>query len=113
MEASWDDGRAWLKGRANGDWELECCRCLKRSKARYDVALDTTFEEEDVPDGAVDGLEEIRQAMLLAVPSKPYCRADCKGLCVRCGQDKNEKDCGCVVEPPTRFKITKRGKTDA
>ena len=58
LEATWKDERLWLKGRAKGDWELQCCRCLARSKSVYDVSLDATFEEDDLPDDVLDGLED-------------------------------------------------------
>jgi len=34
----------------------------------------------------------------LALPSKPLCRPDCKGLCPRCGQNLNEGACRCGDE---------------
>jgi uncharacterized protein len=37
----------------------------------------------------------IREQVLLALPVSVLCREDCKGLCTVCGQDLNEKDCGC------------------
>jgi uncharacterized protein len=40
----------------------------------------------------------IREQMLLALPTRPLCREDCRGLCPRCGANLNEGDCGCVIE---------------
>ncbi len=37
----------------------------------------------------------IREQVLLALPVSVLCQDDCKGLCTVCGQDLNEKDCGC------------------
>jgi len=111
LEATWKDERLWLKGRAKGDWELQCCRCLARSKSVYDVSLDATFEEDDLPDDVLDGLEEIRQALLLSVPTQAYCRPDCKGLCPQCGVDRNKIECSC--KPTNSFKITThKGRKD-
>jgi hypothetical protein len=31
----------------------------------------------------------------LAVPMKPVCRPDCKGLCPHCGADRNRGECDC------------------
>lgn len=39
--------------------------------------------------------EAIRQAILLASPMKPVCQPDCGGLCIHCGQNLNEGNCGC------------------
>ena len=33
-------------------------------------------------------------------PMKILCRDDCKGLCIKCGKDLNEGDCGCDTFVP-------------
>jgi uncharacterized protein len=40
----------------------------------------------------------IREQMLLALPTRPLCREDCRGLCPQCGANLNERECGCVIE---------------
>lgn len=40
--------------------------------------------------------EEVRQALLLAIPLKTLCRDDCKGLCSGCGADLNNEQCRCT-----------------
>jgi len=42
----------------------------------------------------------IAEQVLLEVPMKPLCRADCKGLCPRCGADRNATP-ECCEEPST------------
>jgi uncharacterized protein len=112
IDAQWNEGRVLLSGKAAGDWETECCRCLVRTRSSYSAMIDVALEE---PRDPIDALEEVRQTLVLSVPTQPYCRPDCRGLCPQCGADLNVKPCGCVVTPPSRFKITKskRGKTDA
>lgn len=39
--------------------------------------------------------EEVRQELLLKVPLRPLCKADCAGLCEKCGDDLNQGACGC------------------
>jgi uncharacterized protein len=57
-------------------------------------ALDDADEE--VFDGKVIDLEPIvREQLLLALPMNAVCREDCSGLCPNCGQNLNEKQCGC------------------
>jgi uncharacterized protein len=34
----------------------------------------------------------------MAVPMKPLCREDCRGLCPTCGEDLNVTACGCAAE---------------
>ncbi len=57
-------------------------------------ALDDADEE--VFDGKVIDLEPIvREQVLLALPMNAVCREDCRGLCMKCGQNLNEQQCGC------------------
>lgn len=42
--------------------------------------------------------EMIREQVLLAVPMRPLCSEDCKGLCAVCGADLNKGACGCPPE---------------
>ncbi len=37
----------------------------------------------------------IREELLLALPSRPLCREDCRGLCPRCGTNLNQGECRC------------------
>ncbi len=57
--------------------------------------LDIYFYEE--PSIAVAPIAEERIQM--AVPMKPLCREDCRGLCPHCGDDLNLATCGCNVRP--------------
>ncbi len=60
-------------------------------------ALDDADEE--VFDGKVIDLEPIaREQLLLALPMNAVCREDCRGLCAKCGQNLNEKQCGCETK---------------
>ena len=99
--------------------ELACVRCLRR----FRHPLEINFEEEFLPTidvtsgiplpqtedaGAftiderhiMDLLEPARQYALMGVPMKPLCRADCAGLCQKCGKNLNQGDCGCPTEEP-------------
>ena len=59
--------------------------------------LDDTDEE--VFDGKVIDLEPlVREQVLLSLPMNALCREDCKGLCAQCGQNLNEKACGCETK---------------
>jgi uncharacterized protein len=37
----------------------------------------------------------IREIILLTVPENPLCGENCRGLCPKCGQNLNVKQCGC------------------
>ena len=52
--------------------------------------------DSEVFDGKTIDLDPIvREQVLLALPMHSVCREDCKGLCGMCGQNLNEKPCGC------------------
>ena len=40
----------------------------------------------------------IREQVLLALPTRPLCQEDCRGLCPHCGANLNHTQCGCRVE---------------
>lgn len=44
----------------------------------------------------VDLWPQLREALLLALPAKPVCREDCRGLCAQCGKPLGTKACGCI-----------------
>lgn len=48
----------------------------------------------------------LREQVILSSPMQPLCRADCRGLCVQCGQDLNVRQCQCSTEPiSTPFRV--------
>jgi len=53
------------------------------------LSADTNFIDLD---------DDVRQCALLAIPQKLLCREDCKGLCFKCGINKNEASCSCDVD---------------
>ncbi len=49
-------------------------------------------------DGTIDVGPLVREVLALALPMKPLCRPDCKGLCPVCGHPLNDGPCGCKIE---------------
>jgi len=46
-------------------------------------------------------LEDVlKEQVLLALPVKQVCRAECKGLCPKCGKNLNMESCDCVTSMP-------------
>jgi uncharacterized protein len=86
------------------DTTLVCVRCL----TDYDHHLEWSFtelyafDERSVTDsglilpedGQIDLAELLHDYALLEIPIKPICEENCQGLCIECGQNLNEKDCG-------------------
>ncbi len=46
----------------------------------------------------IDIAEDVRQTLLLSVPLKLLCSESCKGLCPRCGGNRNLVPCSCREE---------------
>jgi uncharacterized protein len=49
-------------------------------------------------DDKIDLREVVREQLYLALPMKPLCREDCKGLCPVCGVNRNRETCTCQQE---------------
>ncbi|ULA61238.1 MAG: hypothetical protein LZF60_310139 [Nitrospira sp.] len=48
----------------------------------------------------------LREQVILAAPMQPICREDCLGLCPQCGQNLNERRCGCPpAQAPSPFRV--------
>jgi uncharacterized protein len=45
----------------------------------------------------------VEEQLQLELPMKPLCRPDCKGLCPRCGADRNTVPCDCREEGDERL----------
>lgn len=111
-----------VSGRLRGRVRLECSRCLAPVDHETDVEFSARFapasalerggedeneegielEGEDLdvsflpPDAQTLPVEDlVQEQVLLDLPFRSLCADDCKGLCPRCGVDRNREDCGC------------------
>ena len=53
----------------------------------------------------VDLAPLLREAMILALPTRPLCSEDCQGLCPHCGGNRNQGACSChatEAKPPPK-----------
>ena len=97
--------------------ELSCSRCVEPFPMPVDTAFDLRFlpasdmarederevQDEDLDtsyyrDDKIDLNELLREQFYLALPMKPLCREDCKGLCPQCGTNWNTGTCACRTE---------------
>lgn len=104
-----------LDGRIRSAVRGECCRCLaeaeeplavefklllQRRHASADeleaVAEDEEIEIVDPGKRGMDLGDRIRDAVILELPVRIYCKTDCKGLCPQCGQNLNQDACSCA-----------------
>ena len=109
-----------LVGRVKTELELLCSRCLEPFRfpvdAPFDVRLlpaatlaegehevaEADLETSYYTDDQLDLNELLREQFYLALPMKPLCRDDCRGLCPQCGINLNTGSCDCspVWEDP-------------
>ena len=111
-----DGGKVRLAGRLDAALELGCCRCLGSFPWVVGVDVDLLYlpasdntgagevriEESDLRtayyrDDQIDLGQLMEEQFQLALPMKPLCRTDCRGLCAVCGGNRNTTACQCVA----------------
>jgi len=75
--------------------EIQCGRCLERYSFEENLSFDF---DAPITQEFLDVGEEIRQAVMVALPVQPLCRTNCRGLCPGCGHNLNKSICSCVSE---------------
>ena len=111
-----DRNRFRLVGTVAAELELPCSRCLEPFRlpiaASFDVRylpaseasvgaerevdaedLETSYYRND----EIDLNELLREQFYLALPMKPLCSEDCRGLCSQCGTNLNTGGCDCAL----------------
>jgi uncharacterized protein len=126
---TWVSDEYLLDGELGWSGDLTCSRCVspyafsealpvhlrlrKRpaspGKPEKGRAGDAEGEESEMDPGELDlvffdepvlPLDDIaREQVLMALPMKPLCREDCRGLCPSCGRDRNVSECSCETRP--------------
>jgi uncharacterized protein len=107
----------------SGRFEVPCARCVELVEHELERSFDLLYRPIGVDaNGAEraistseteigyyngDGLvleDVLREQVLLSLPEKTLCRADCKGLCPGCGRNLNTESCSCEsAETDTRW----------
>ena len=110
-----DSSQFRLTGHTKTTLELPCSRCLEPLTVPVDVPFDLRYqphaanagegereiEEDDLTtafyeNDEIDLEQLMREQFYLALPMKPLCREDCKGLCAVCGTNLNTGTCDCA-----------------
>ncbi len=107
-----------LRASYSGNFEILCARCVEPVATPLSGDFDLIFRPEGAD--AVSGehaitedeteigyyqesgllLEDVvREQVLLSLPGRTLCKADCQGLCPRCGQNLNLAQCSCDKGP--------------
>jgi DUF177 domain-containing protein len=106
-----------LAGHVKTTLELPCSRCLEAFILPVDQAFDLRYqphaqntgegereiEEDDLTtafyeNDEIDLGQLMREQFYLALPMKPLCRDECRGLCPACGTNLNRESCDCKRE---------------
>ena len=93
-----------VQAKFTAETTLECVRCLSEFEHAliWEITELYAFNKKSVteselmlPEDAHLDLETlVRECAILEIPISPICKADCKGLCIVCGENLNLKDCG-------------------
>lgn len=114
LEVAGYEGFVTVSGELSIDLEMACSRCLEPTKEHTVIPIFEKFkpaseetepanadEDEEYVEVAGDKLElrpYLEEALLVFMPFAPLCSKDCKGLCQTCGENLNERTCGCKHE---------------
>jgi uncharacterized protein len=117
LEIEPDGTDVFVRGRLAATVPLTCGRCVETFSGRIDADVDVRLVPK--PSGAdtvelgaddldVDFYENdeldlarvVANEATLALPMKPLCRPDCRGLCAACGANRNVVACTCAQRPP-------------
>jgi len=107
-----------LRGRYAGSFSVPCARCVEPVETALESEFDLIFRPIGADAGAAErsitapeteigyyqkdslALEDVlREQVLLALPVRTLCKPDCKGLCPRCGANRNLQACNCETGP--------------
>lgn len=95
-----------------------CDRCLTPVSKQIVLPFVQTFykdsaEDEDAYvyfDSKLDVTQAVGDEIVLGLPMSFLCKEDCKGLCPKCGCDKNTTECDCDTTKENPFSFLKNIK---
>jgi uncharacterized protein len=102
-----------LQGVLAASIATECVRCLSPAELPFEVTFSDLFLNPNTTDpisepsepyyvieesGFIDLTPLVREEAILAIPIRPLCSPDCKGLCPECGTNLNTGTCDCAQE---------------
>lgn len=89
--------------------EIPCDRCLQPVDIPFHLILDREIDTNATEEERIAALDEqpfvqgylldadrlVCDELIVNMPMKVLCKPDCKGVCPRCGANRNLQDCGC------------------
>jgi uncharacterized protein len=107
-----------LKGSFAGKFQVPCARCIEPVEIPLSAEFDLIFRpigaDAEAPERSITASETeigyyqkdsmlledvLREQVLLSLPVRTLCKPDCKGLCPRCGANRNNQPCSCGEGP--------------
>jgi len=106
-----------VKGRIQATLKIACARCGEEflfpldhpfnaefcfdEAVRRNIEQEIDLEKKDLgisflSTNALSVVDVIGEQLILETPMKPLCSQECKGRCSKCGQNLNERHCGCT-----------------
>lgn len=106
-------GRILLEGEMSLKLDIPCDRCLQSVEVPVGVSFaheiaapsEENVQSEEEEQCFMSGYELdvdalMNNEILINMPVKVLCREDCKGICMVCGKNLNEGECGCDTFVP-------------
>jgi uncharacterized protein len=107
-----------LRGSYAGRFRVHCARCIEPVEipltADFDLIFRPAGSDGEMGEHSISApeteigyyqkdsllLEDVlREQVLLSLPVRTLCKPDCKGLCPRCGANRNTEACNCDEGP--------------
>jgi uncharacterized protein len=107
-----------LRGHFSGKFQVPCARCVEPVQiplgGEFDLIFRPAQADSESPERSITApeteigyyqkdsllLEDVlREQVLLSLPVRTLCKQDCKGLCPRCGENRNSRMCDCEEGP--------------
>jgi uncharacterized protein len=97
-----------VEGQLETQVEAECIRCLEHLPCPMDLEVEEVIGLGGSPrsgityrlteEGWFDLSPLLREQVWVALPMKPLCGSDCRGICPECGTNLNLETCRCREE---------------
>ena len=103
-----------VRGKIGGKVTIDCTRCVRPVEQPLSIDFDVEYltegrlgsdgeheigsadlETDELDGNTLDLTQLAREQILLNIPEQFLCREDCKGLCEKCGENRNLVDCIC------------------
>lgn len=103
-----------LRAHYEGNFQMPCARCLdpvaQHLEEKFDLLFRPLGADSGAPERAISTSDTeigyydqgrllvedvLREQVLLSLPARALCQQECKGICPRCGRNRNHEVCAC------------------